>query len=166
MERLSRRTVVLGATGLAGASLTGSSLLGASYATFPRIQFFLDKPSYQLGQKMTLKLKEEVRRPLRVRVKDSSGTVWSKVLKSDRKHVWRATADRPGTGVVTIIMRRSDGRVFRRAVAYTVAGTTPQPAPTTLVGMSAPTDAWDGGRLRSAPASRPAASTPTWPTAT
>ena len=44
---------------------------------------------------------------------------------------------------MTIIMKRSDGHVFRRAVAYTVAGTTPLPAPKTLIGMSTPADAWD-----------------------
>jgi hypothetical protein len=136
--------MLLGATGLAGASLAGSSLLDASYATFPRIQFFLDKPSYQLGQTMKLKLKEEIRRPIRVRVSDSTGTVWRKVFRNYRRQVWTATATAPGTAVVTIVMKRSDGRVFRRAVAYTVVGPggTPPPA-STYVGMSAPADAWD-----------------------
>jgi hypothetical protein len=135
----------LGASGLTGATWVGAGLLQPAYAGFPSIRFFLDKPSYQLGQTMTLKLKEEVRRPLRVRVKDSGGTVWNKILKTDGKQVWHATANRPGTWVVTIIMRRSDGRVFRRAVAYTVVGKTPDPTPTptTLIGMSAPANAWD-----------------------
>jgi hypothetical protein len=132
-----------GVTGLAGASLLGAGLLDASYAAFPKIRFFLDRSSYQPGQKMTLKLKEEVRRPLRVRVTDSTGTVWRKTHKSDHKQVWTATATNPGTGVVTIMMKRSDGRQFRRAVAYSVAGPgAPTPAPTTLIGMSAPSDLW------------------------
>ena len=137
--------MLLGATGLAGASWAGASLPGAAYATFPKIQFFLDKPTYQLGQPMKLRLKEEVNRPLRVRVTDSTGTVWRKTFKNDRRQVWTATATAPGTGVVSAIMKRSDGRVFRRAVAYTVAGAggTPPPAPKTLVGMSAPENAWD-----------------------
>jgi hypothetical protein len=137
--------VLRGATGVTGASLASMSPLDPSYATFPKIQFFLDQSSYELGQEMKLKLKEEVRRPLRVRVTDSTGTVWRKTFKNDRRQVWTATATAPGTGVVTITMRRSDGHVFRRAVAYTVAGTTPPPTPgpTTLVGMSAPANAWD-----------------------
>ena len=57
MERLSRRTVLLGSAGVAGASLTGAGLVDAAYATFPKIQFFLDKPTYQLGQTMKLRLK-------------------------------------------------------------------------------------------------------------
>ena len=45
---------------------------------------------------MKLKLKEEVRRPLRVRVTDSTGTVWRKVLKNDRRQVWTAYRHRAG----------------------------------------------------------------------
>jgi len=134
----------IGASGVAGASLLGAGLLEPSYGAFPRIQFFLDRASYQPGQKMILKLKEEVKRPLRVRVTDSTGTVWTKVLKYDYKQKWTATAKHPGTGVVTIKMTRSDGRVIRRAVAYSVGGgLPPTPAPSTLIGMSAPADVWD-----------------------
>jgi hypothetical protein len=96
MERLSRRTVLLGSAGVAGASLTGAGLVDAAYATFPKIQFFLDKPTYQLGQTMKLRLKEEVSRPLRVRITDSTGTVWRKTFKNDRRQVWTATATAPG----------------------------------------------------------------------
>src|SRR5205085_2351261 len=122
----------------AGASLLGAGLLEPAQAAFPKIRLLLGQASYAPGQVMTLKLKETVHRHLRTRVSDSTGTVWKKTFKSDRKQVWTATADKPGTGVVTVILKRSDGRVFRRAVAYTVTGTTPEPpAGTTLVGMSA-----------------------------
>ena len=90
--------MLLGATGLAGASVAGASMLDASYATFPEIQFFLDQSSYQPGQEMKLKLKEEVRRPLRVRVTDSTGTIWRKTFRNDRRQVWAATAAGPGPG--------------------------------------------------------------------
>jgi hypothetical protein len=134
----------MGTSGIAGAALLGASLLEPAEAAFPRIRLLVDQASYERGQRMTLTLKETVKRPLRTRVSDSTGTVWRKTFKSDRKQVWTATADKPGTGVVTVILKRSDGRVFRRAVAYTVAGATPEPTPaTTLVGMSAPADAWD-----------------------
>ena len=64
---------------------------------------------------------------MKVRVTDSVGTVWKKVRKNDRRHVWTAVAPHAGTtGVVTILMKRSDGRVFRRASVYTVRrGTAP-----------------------------------------
>ena len=118
----------LGATGVAGAALVGSGLLEPAYAGFPQIRFFLDKAHYEPGEAMTLKLKEDVRRPLKVRVTDSRGTVWTKSFKNDRRQVWKATAAQTGgTGIVTILMRRSDGRVFRRAVAYSVAGGHPAP---------------------------------------
>jgi hypothetical protein len=136
----------LGATGVAGASLVGSGLLEPAYAGFPQIRFFLDKAHYQPGEAMTLKLKEDVRRPLKVRVTDSRSTVWTKSFKNDRRQVWKATAGQTGgTGIVTILMRRSDGRVFRRAVAYSVAGGTPPPSPAaaTRIGMSAPVNVWD-----------------------
>ena len=102
-----------------------ASLLDPAHAAFPKIRFFATRPSYEVGQTMKLKLKEELKRQLRVRVKDSTGTVWRKVRKSGDKQVWKATAKQPGTGVVTIRMRRSDGRVFRRSASYTVMGTPP-----------------------------------------
>jgi hypothetical protein len=105
----------LGATGVAGAALVGSGLLEPAYAGFPQIRFFLDKAHYEPGEAMTLKLKEDVRRPLKVRVTDSRGTVWTKSFKNDRRQVWKATAAQTGgTGIVTILMRRSDGRVLGR----------------------------------------------------
>jgi hypothetical protein len=134
----------IGASGLAGASLVGVGLLDPTYALAPRVRLFLDKAAYDPGQTMTLKLKETVRRPLRARVSDSTGTVWHKIVKSDGKQVWTATAQHPGTGIVTLIAKRSDGRVFRRAVAYSVSGgAPPTPVATTLIGMSAPADLWD-----------------------
>ncbi len=135
----------LGATGVAGASLVGSGLLEPSYAAFPKFEITFDRPSYQPGQRMKLVLKETVRRPMKVRVTDSVGTVWKKVRKNDRRHVWTAVAPHAGaTGVVTILMKRSDGRVFRRATVYQVAGgPTPTPVDATLIGMSAPSSLWD-----------------------
>ena len=136
----------LGATGVAGASLVGSGLLEPSYALFPKFEITLNRPSYQPGQTMKLVLKESVRRPMKVRVTDSAGTVWKKVRKNDRRQVWTAVAPHAGTtGVVTILMKRSDGRVFRRATVYSVPGAQPPtPVPgNTLVGMSAPASVWD-----------------------
>jgi hypothetical protein len=144
MEPLSRRALLrasAGASGLAGASLVGAGLFEPSSAGFPRIEFFPNRTHFEVGETMKLTLKEEVRRPLHVRASDSSGTVWRKTFKNDRRQVWVATATKPGTGVVTIVMKRSDGRVFRRAVAYTV-GTVAAPPAKPIIGMSAPADAW------------------------
>ena len=113
---------------------------------------------------MRLKLKEGVKRHLRVRLKDSTGTVWRKVLKTDRKQVWKATAKQLGTRTVTIRMKRSDGRVFRRAVAYTVTASSDPHAdadahrhalamPAPLMGVSSSSNdhggqmAWDSWRV-------------------
>ena len=153
MRHLSRRTVLprsIGSLRLAGAALVGRSNLrfplrvilivlvagllapahagfpksAPAHASFPKIRFFVNQSSYEPGQTMRLKLKEGVKRHLRVRLTDSTGTVWRKVLRTDRKQVWKATAKQVGTRTVTIRMKRSDGRVFRRAVDYTVAATT------------------------------------------
>ena len=106
---------------------------------------------------MTLKLKERVKRPIRVRVTDSTGTVWRKVRKTRRKQVWKATATQPGTGVVRVRIKRSDGRVFRRSATYTVIGPVPPPPTPTgpLMGVwNSPNDhggqmAWDSWRVYS-----------------
>jgi hypothetical protein len=133
----------LGATGLSGA-LGASGLAQPSYGARPRVRLWLDRDTYVPGQVMTLRLRETVSRHVHVRIHDSAGTVWQKVLKNDRRHVWKAAAGTAGTaGVITLRVKRRDGRVFLRQVGYAVAGPPTPPVSRALIGMSAPPDQWD-----------------------
>ena len=133
-----------GVTGLVGASLlSGSGLLVPTYAApSKRVRAELDRTSYRAGQRMTLRIHEELKQGREIRVKDSTGLRWKRVSRSGTRQVWTARADWPGTATVTVVAVRADGRPFRDRefrdrVVYRVKG---GGAP--LIGMSAPAGVW------------------------
>lgn len=96
------------------------------------------------GELLTLTIVERLKQPRRIRVKDSSGLVWTRSSRTRRSQVWTARPTAAGSGMVTVVVRRKDGKVFRREVPYEVVSTTiTTVAGVALIGMSAPGPEWD-----------------------
>lgn len=143
MQSISRRNMLRLAGGAAGATgILGSGLLTPAHAS-PKVRIWLNREVVQSGERLTLHINESLKQNRRIRVKDSTGLTWTKVHKSRRSQVWKATTAAPGHGTVRVITTRADGRVFRDRVDYQVtAPVTTTDTSTTLIGMSAPVSDW------------------------
>ncbi len=147
MQPLSRRSLfqlsgaAVGAVGVAGGVLSPAQAARKRR----KVRAWLSPSTVQPGELLTLTIVERLKQPRRIRVKDSNGLVWTRSSRHRSSQVWTARPTEPGSGVVTVVVRRKDGRVFRRHEAYEVIGTTETPIPTTggaLIGMSAPAPEW------------------------
>ncbi len=146
MRHLSRRSVFqLSAVAAGALGASGGVLTPARAARRRRkVRAELAPSTVRPGELLTLTVVERLHQPRRIRVRDDSGLVWTRTARHRRSQVWTARPTEPGSGVVTAVVRRKDGKVFRRTVAYevvgpevTVGGTGP------LIGMSAPAPEWD-----------------------
>ncbi|CAM3679585.1 hypothetical protein [Nocardioides zeicaulis] len=146
MQSLSRRSLFrLSGAAVGAAGIAGGVLPPAEAARKRRkVRAWLSASTVAPGELLTLTIVERLEQPRRIRVKDSSGLVWTRASRRRRSQVWTARPTEPGSGVVTVVVRRKDGRVFRRHEAYEVVGTTETPVPLTaaLIGMSAPAPQW------------------------
>ena len=133
------------AAGAAGTTGVMGGLLVPAHAS-SRVRAWLDRSVVQSGEQLTLRYVEELTQARSIRVKDSNGLVWELHSKTRTSKVWKATASATGSGTVTVITTRADGKVFQDEVPYEVTSTTPTktvPSGGPLIGMSAPSDVWD-----------------------
>ena len=150
MESLSRRSMLRLVGGAAGASgIAGASLLTPSYAGRSRsVRASLNRATYRRGQRMKLRIAEDVRYGGKIRVIDSRGRTWRRVEKTRTEQVWATRAGAPGDGVVRVVMEREDGsyrrsRVYRDRLRYQVVDEGSVVTGPALIGMSAPSSVWD-----------------------
>ena len=133
------------AAGAAGTTGVMGGLLVPAHAS-SRVRAWLDRSVVQSGEQLTLRYVEELTQARSIRVKDSNGLGWTLHSKTRTSKVWKATTSATGSGTVTVITTRADGKVFRDEVPYEVTSTTPNktvPSGGPLIGMSAPSDVWD-----------------------
>lgn len=148
-DPLSRRHVLRLAGGTAGAAGLAAVTAAGAEAARPgrKVRARLDRATYRSGQQMTLRIDEDLAPGRRVRVTDSSGLRWERVVKRRDRQVWRATASRPGPARVTVRVLWPDGRAvqgrrYRDRVAYEVTGVSTAIGTAPLIGMSAQPDVW------------------------
>lgn len=129
------------ATGVVGAA----QLAPAQAAASRKVKVRLSPSVVQTGDRLTLHVAENLSQARRIRVRDTNGLTWKRILRNPRYQVWTAKAGKPGSGTVTVVTRRADGKVFRNRVDYQVtSGATTAPvAGAALIGMSTPADVWD-----------------------
>ena len=150
MHHLSRRSMFRLAGGAAGATGLAGGLLVPAHAAGPKVKVWLKSTVVRPGETLTLRLVENLGQDRKIRVRDSNGLVWTRRSKSRRSKVWTATMGMPGSGTVTVTVKRQDGKVFRRELGYRVADTItpdeqrpPQVGTGPLIRMSAPSEVWD-----------------------
>ncbi|MBS2936693.1 hypothetical protein KDN32_02930 [Nocardioides sp. J2M5] len=133
-------------SGVATGVLGASGFLAPARAARRRrkVRAELATSTVHTGELLTLTVVERLKQPRRIRVRDDGGLVWTRTERHRRSQVWTATPTEPGTGAVTVVVRRKDGRVFRRTIGYEVLGTEVTVGGTgALIGMSAPAPEWD-----------------------
>jgi hypothetical protein len=104
-----------------------------------------DKASYQPNEPMKLTVIETLEGRRKIRIVDSSGTVWRRVHKEPTRMVFTARAGAGGTAVVTARMTRTrDGALFAERATYEVAAAQGSVGAGTLamIGMSSPAAIW------------------------
>ena len=159
MDPLSRRHTLrltggaLATAGLAGGALVGpGGLSGFAAEGPPKVRIRLNhKGKYRPGQRMVLRLNEDLRRGRRIRIVDSSGRKWTRILKNHRRQVWVANAGRAGeSGTVRVFALFPDGSKvrdlrYRARAHYTVVGGDGgiDLGSGALIGMSSPAGVWD-----------------------
>ena len=157
MNPISRRNTlrVAGGTiataGIAGGTLLGPGALTTSAVPGPkRVRARLNGTTFSPGQRMVLRISEDLRPGRKIRVVDSTGTKWRRISKTNHKQVWVAHSGPSGvSGRVQVRVLWPDGRAVvnqrhRDEVVYRVVPGTGVPlADGPLIGMSAPADLWD-----------------------
>lgn len=143
MQPLSRRSL-LQLTGVAGVGAAGTAgLLVPAHARPRKVRAWLSSSDVRPGAKLRLHIVENLEQPRRIRVRDTSGLEWKRVSRTRRSQVWTARPTAVGPGEVRVVVRRRDGKVFRRELAYTVLDPAiASAAGVALIGMSAPADEW------------------------
>lgn len=151
MQPVSRRSLFQlsgAAVGTLGAAGVAGGLLPPAHAGRRRrrkVSATLSPSVVQSGELLTLTIVERLKQPRRIRVKDSNGLVWTRASRTRRSQVWTARPTATGSGLVTVVVRRKDGKVFRKKVPYEVVGTdtgTTTLGSGALIGMSAPAPEW------------------------
>lgn len=153
MQPISRRNMLrtaggaAGAAGIVGASLSRTDGMNGSVAG-RRIRAKLDREIYSPGERMTLRVTEEVKKGRKLKVVDSTGRPWRRVSKANGKQIWTARATTLGKGTVVVRVARPDGRLLldrtiRDRAHYRVIDARADVAGATLIGMSAPNGSWD-----------------------
>lgn len=135
------------AGGAGTVGLVGASSLTQAHAAGVKVKARLKADVVEVGGLLTLHIAENLRQDRKIRVRDTSGLEWTRVIKRPRYEMWTARATTVGVGTVTAVVKRADGRVFRRRFAYEVVKsltetTTPEVTGAALIGMSAMPDAW------------------------
>jgi len=152
MDPLSRRNLLrlAGAAGLAGAAVAGGDLSpSADAALQKRVRAHLGSHTYRPGDRMVLRVRENLPATRQFGVKDTAGHQWRLHSKHGRHHVWTAVAKTPGPGTVTVAALWDDGKMvrnerYRYSVRYQVVGSWADTirAGGTLIGMNAPASDW------------------------
>jgi len=156
MDPLSRRNVLrlvggsAGAAGLAGAALVGSDVLSPAEAALQkRVRARLDKPTYRRGERMVLRVRDNLPSWRKLAVRDDAGHRWTLRSKSGSQHVWTAVAHKAGAARVTVAARWHDGSIvhnkrYRYSVNYQVLGTWADAAIVggARIGMNTPASVW------------------------
>jgi hypothetical protein len=156
MNPISRRDTLriaggtIATAGVAGGTLLGPGTLSTSAAPGPKkVRAKLNRTMFSPGQRMVLRISEDLQPGRRIRVVDSTGTKWKRISKTNRRQVWAAHSGRSGvTGRVEVRVLWPDGRKvankrYRDAVTYRVVQGSGVPlADGALIGMSSPADLW------------------------
>ncbi len=147
MRALSRRGVLRLAGGFAGTvGILGAASQAPARAASVKVKARLNTHVVATGELLTLHIAENLRQGARMRVRDSGGLVWQRVVKKGRYQRWTARPAQPGAGTVIAVVRRADGKVFRRRLDYEVIGPPTQnysiATGAALIGMSAMPEMW------------------------
>ncbi|WP_224274720.1 hypothetical protein [Nocardioides lacusdianchii] len=146
MDPVTRRNMLRLAGGATTAGLVGASAVAPAHAARTRVQARLKTDVVEVGGLLTLHISENLRQGRRIRVRDRSGLEWKRVIKRRRYEMWTARATTVGAGTVTAVVKRADGKVFRKQLDYSVVGsqsTNPTAlGAAALIGMSAMPDQW------------------------
>jgi hypothetical protein len=157
MNPISRRNSLrlaggtIATAGVAGGALLGPGTLATSAAPgAKKVRARLNASRFSPGQRMVLRISEDLKPGRKIRVLDSTGTKWKRVLRTNRRQVWVAHTGRSGvTGRVQVRVLWPDGRRvvnsrYRDEVAYRVVRGDGVPlGDGPLIGMSSPSDLWD-----------------------
>ena len=135
------------ATGVVTTALVGPAVPGTEAAVSKKVRATLNRRRYWSGQRMVLRIHEDLVPGRRIRVTDSNGLRWKRIKRNDRRQVWEAVAKRPGPGTVRVQVMWPSGRPvsnrrYRDTVNYHVRWSTALTGPP-LIGMSAPPADWD-----------------------
>lgn len=130
--------------GVAGtAGIVGASAFAPALAASVKVKARLNTSVVEAGGLLTLHIAENLRQDRRIRVRDSSGLVWKRVVRRRRYEMWAARPTQRGPGAVTAVVRRADGKLFRRRLEYEVtSASVASLASAPLIGMSAMADNW------------------------
>src|SRR5262245_11577615 len=156
MEPLSRRNVLrlvggsAGAAGLAGAALVGDGFLSPAEAALKkRVRARLNHQTFRRGDRMVLRVRDNLPSSRQLAVKDSAGHRWTLRSSNGSHHVWTAVAHKAGAGSVTVAALWDDGSMvrnkrYRYSVHYEVRGSWADNATAggALIGMNAPSSSW------------------------
>ena len=148
MHSVSRRNVLRLAGGVAATGgVLGASHLAPAHAAQRKVKARLNSSVVQPGDRLTLHISENLSQTRKIRVRDSQGLVWKRIVRKPRYQVWTAKAKEAGLGTVTVVTRRADGKVFRNRLDYEVSSAA-KPSNSSaltgaaLVGMSALPEQW------------------------